>query len=95
MLRACFYKMRTPYQGKHRCFGYYSCYECKTQWTSAYSWANSSQQCKRCTWAVFPYKQHPLDYKAKGKAKAGHLQALCSVCCHLAESCAQPALVVD
>jgi len=80
--------MNTPYQGKKRCFGFYRCW-CKNQWHSAYSWANTTQECKVCTLSVYPYKQQKLDKLIKipiDKTK-NHIQELCGKCKNNYDSC--------
>jgi len=47
----------TPYQGKKRCFGDYKCANCSHRWSSGNSWADMSQDCKKCGTKVYPFKQ--------------------------------------
>lgn len=47
----------TPYQGNRKTFGYFECYECNNFWTSAHSWADTSQRCLYCDEDVYPFKQ--------------------------------------
>ena len=54
---------QTPYQGKKRVYGHYMCELCMRKWESAGSWANCSQECKRCHIEVLPYKQYKLKNK--------------------------------
>ncbi len=71
----------TPYQGKRRCFGFYRCW-CKNQWHSAYSWANTTQECKVCSLNVYPYRQQKLDkpINIPINTKKTHIQHLCGKC---------------
>ena len=50
----------TPYQGKKRSYGHFKCTQCNARWGSAYSWANTWQQCKTCKTKVYPYSQVKL-----------------------------------
>ena len=78
--------MNTPYQGKKRCFGFYRCW-CKNEWHSAYSWANTPQECKVCSINVYPYKQQKLKpVKLKIDTKK-HIQELCGKCKNNYYSC--------
>jgi len=58
----------TPYKGSRCCVGFFQCHVCGHEWSSVYSWANSSQSCKPCssrrrqTW-VLPYRQIPKSRK--------------------------------
>ncbi len=54
--------VQTPYQGKKRCFGEYSCPKCQKVWKSANSKANTPQQCTKCLSVVYPSKQVNLNY---------------------------------
>ena len=47
----------TPYQGRKRCFGEYTCLECGKSWKSANSHANEAQRCSKCKAFVYPSKQ--------------------------------------
>jgi hypothetical protein len=40
-----------------RLFGYFNCPSCFAKWRSAYSLADTGQQCRRCHANVYPYKQ--------------------------------------
>ena len=72
----------TPYQGNKRCFGFYRCW-CKNEWHSAYSWANTTQECKVCTISVYPYRQQKL----KPINNKHHIQELCGKCRMLDVAC--------
>lgn len=47
----------TPYQGKKRSVGQFECCDCGKPWSSAYSWANTAQQCSACKFKLYPTKQ--------------------------------------
>jgi hypothetical protein len=49
--------LRTPYQGKKRCFGQYKCEKCQKAWKSSQSKANEPQICNSCGNLIYPYKQ--------------------------------------
>jgi len=71
----------TPYQGRKPCFGFYNCSACEKGWTSAYSWANTSQSCKECKAAVYPYRQDKHKCRNGTKHKDDkHVQELCGKC---------------
>ncbi|KAB7502742.1 Zinc finger CCHC domain-containing protein 24 [Armadillidium nasatum] len=48
----------TPYQGVQNA---------KKDWSSAYSWANTHQQCKTCLAEIYPYRQAKLKPSADKK----------------------------
>lgn len=54
-------KYLTPFQGAdtHRVFGHFKCNDCN-KWTSASSWKNKWQKCKKCNCKIYPYHQHLL-----------------------------------
>jgi len=52
--------IKTPYQGKKRCFGEFRCPACGKEWKSANSRANESQTCTRCYMQVLPTRQKSL-----------------------------------
>ncbi|XP_033125591.1 prostatic spermine-binding protein-like isoform X2 [Anneissia japonica] len=81
----------TKYQGKARRFGEFYCTDCKRRWYSANSWANKSQQCKKCGHSVYPCKQTPLK-KPEGldqqsDLRKHHPQELCEKCNELGFYC--------
>lgn len=71
--------MSTPYQGKKECFGYYKCNDCKREWHSAHSWANTEQYCSECYQGIYPYRQQKHKI-SKVKLKKQHIQHLCGKC---------------
>ena len=81
---------RTPYQGKRRCFGEYTCDECGRSWMSGNSWKNTGQRCQNCNRNVFPHTQRPLE-KPEGLDKSDptkhHPQELCGKCRQLGFFC--------
>jgi hypothetical protein len=71
----------TPYQGKHKTFGYYHCDTCKYEWHSGNSWANTSQTCKKCMIDIYPYRQEkPEKNKIELNKNKNHNQDLCGKC---------------
>ncbi|KAI6216159.1 Zinc finger CCHC domain-containing protein 24 [Aphelenchoides fujianensis] len=58
------YEELTPYQGRKRCFGEFTCNQCKRRWTSQNSVANEAQNCIKCSLPVFPHKQLPVEKAA-------------------------------
>jgi hypothetical protein len=50
-------EVKTPYQGKKRCFGEYKCEKCQKTWKSSQSKANEPQICNSCGNLVYPFKQ--------------------------------------
>lgn len=83
-------KRLTPYQGKRRCFGEYTCSSCNRTWMSGNSWADMGQKCKHCQIMVYPHKQRPLE-KPNGMDVSDmnieHPQHLCEKCKRLGYSC--------
>ncbi|RXG61295.1 Zinc finger CCHC domain-containing protein 24 [Armadillidium vulgare] len=80
-------KPLTPYQGNDQCFGWFLCTKCNKSWSSAYSWANTHQQCKRCLGNIYPYMQKKLE-RGQGKAtKTPHPMDLCGKCKTLGFNC--------
>jgi len=67
----------TPYQGKKRCFGEYSCI-CGKMWKSSNSKANEFQVCTTCGRKVYPAKQKSLQtiYEQLRKNKAAKLNEI-------------------
>ncbi|CAD5219498.1 unnamed protein product [Bursaphelenchus okinawaensis] len=55
------YEELTPYQGRKKCYGEFTCQQCKRRWTSQNSVANEAQSCIKCHVPVFPHKQLPVD----------------------------------
>ncbi|KAI6175269.1 Zinc finger CCHC domain-containing protein 24 [Aphelenchoides bicaudatus] len=55
------YAELTPYQGRKKCYGEFTCGVCKRRWTSQNSVANEAQNCIKCSLPVFPHKQLPVD----------------------------------
>jgi len=55
------YEELTPYQGRKKCYGEFTCGQCKRRWTSQNSVANEAQNCIKCALPVFPHKQLPVD----------------------------------
>ncbi|CAD5226238.1 unnamed protein product [Bursaphelenchus xylophilus] len=55
------YEELTPYQGRKKCYGEFTCHQCKRRWTSQNSVANEAQSCIKCHVPVFPHKQLPVD----------------------------------
>jgi len=53
-------EIKTPYQGKKRCFGEFKCQACGKEWKSANSRANETQTCTRCYMQVLPIRQKSL-----------------------------------
>jgi hypothetical protein len=51
------YAELTPYQGRKKCYGEFTCGTCKRRWTSQNSVANEAQNCIKCSLPVFPHKQ--------------------------------------
>lgn len=51
------YTELTPYQGRKKCYGEFTCGTCKRRWTSQNSVANEAQNCIKCSLPVFPHKQ--------------------------------------
>ncbi len=55
-------RTKTPFQGdnSHRVFGEFQCGLCKSTWSSAATWKDKWQQCRRCESKCFPFSQHVL-----------------------------------
>lgn len=88
-------KHLTPFQGdnSHRVFGYFKCNKCHKNWTSAVSWKDKWQKCKKCESMIYPYNQHPLE-KGEHTAdttnainKSPHDQLRCEKCVQLGRLC--------
>lgn len=79
----------TPYQGPHRCFGYFKCEECGRDWASGNSWADTGQQCQVCGVMVYPWKQQRLEKDEQGiiDTSKHHPQELCEKCQQLGYYC--------
>ncbi|KAL7633844.1 UNVERIFIED_CONTAM: hypothetical protein RMT77_015800 [Armadillidium vulgare] len=78
----------TPYQGKRRSFGWFRCAKCKKDWSSAYSWANTHQQCKTCLAEIYPYRQAKLKRSNEKKDdRPPHQVNLCGKCKALGKPC--------
>jgi len=75
----------TPYQGRNRAFGEFSC-QCGHEWKSLYTWANTPQACMFCNKFVYPYEQYEVTNDTKYK-KDNHIQKLCGRCCRMTTSC--------
>ncbi|XP_071954090.1 zinc finger CCHC domain-containing protein 24-like [Antedon mediterranea] len=78
---------KTPYQGKKRAFGEFKCTSCRKTWSSANSWANMGQQCKKCKINVYPHKQNPLKPTEGEYNREHHNNNLCEMCTKLRYSC--------
>jgi hypothetical protein len=72
----------TPYQGRNRAVGTFSC-DCGHEWKSLYTWANTPQACMFCSKFVYPYEQ----CEVVDKKKDNHIQNLCGRCCRMEKSC--------
>ncbi|CAI2351520.1 unnamed protein product [Caenorhabditis sp. 36 PRJEB53466] len=55
------YDELTPYQGRKKCYGEFTCQQCKRKWNSQNSVANEPQSCIKCHVPVFPHKQLPVE----------------------------------
>ncbi|XP_031354985.1 zinc finger CCHC domain-containing protein 24-like isoform X2 [Photinus pyralis] len=81
---------KTPYQGRKRCFGEYTCPKCKRKWMSGNSWANMGQECIKCHINVYPHKQRSLEkpdgLDVSDQSKV-HPQNLCEKCKELGYYC--------
>ncbi|CAD6191935.1 unnamed protein product [Caenorhabditis auriculariae] len=55
------YDELTPYQGRKKCYGEFTCQQCKRKWNSQNSVANEAQSCIKCHVPVFPHKQLPVE----------------------------------
>ncbi|CAA15974.2 3CxxC-type domain-containing protein [Caenorhabditis elegans] len=55
------YDELTPYQGRKKCYGEFTCQLCKRKWNSQNSVANEPQSCIKCHVPVFPHKQLPVE----------------------------------
>jgi ATPase subunit of ABC transporter with duplicated ATPase domains len=84
-------KNLTPYQERNdkNVFGYFRCNKCRKNWTSAASWKNKWQQCKKCESMIYPYNQHPLEKSDNSikKCKSPHDQSRCEKCVELKTLC--------
>uniref|UniRef100_A0A7E4VN90 CCHC-type domain-containing protein n=1 Tax=Panagrellus redivivus TaxID=6233 RepID=A0A7E4VN90_PANRE len=68
------YQELTPYQGRRRCYGEFSCPQCFRKWTSTNSVANEAHSCIKCHIPVFPHKQLSVEKAVKlGLTKAQNL----------------------
>ncbi|EDO49453.1 predicted protein, partial [Nematostella vectensis] len=82
----------TPYQGKRRVFGEFTCHQCSRSWQSGNSWANTGQKCQTCDIMIYPHHQRPLERSSKDdedkidKSKP-HPQSLCEKCRQLGRPC--------
>lgn len=81
----------TPLQleSTHRVFGYFSCGNCRNSWTSAASWTNKWQKCKRCESKCYPYEQHELLISEGGHSSGlqPHDTERCEKCIELGRIC--------
>eukprot|EP00731_Ephydatia_muelleri_P020851 Em0013g578a len=83
---------KTPYQGKNRVYGYFTC-DCGKSWESGNSWANMGQMCKTCNTMVYPHHQRRLDRpnleEDEDNYDSGkpHLSDLCEKCRRLGRNC--------
>lgn len=85
-------KNLTPFQGdnSHRVFGYFKCNKCHKNWTSAVSWKDKWQKCKKCESMIYPYNQHPLEKSEHATDiinKSPHDQLRCEKCVQLGRLC--------
>ena len=85
------YNHLTPYQEDFkRMWGEFSCsdQECKIEWSSAYSYKDTFQECKTCGSKTYPFIQRPL-FRPRFPAKKNknHIVALCGMCRRLGRSC--------
>jgi hypothetical protein len=85
-------KKLTPFQGdnSHRVFGYFKCSKCHKNWTSAVSWKDKWQKCKKCEAMIYPYNQRPLEKSEHATDiinKSPHDQLRCEKCVQLGRLC--------
>ncbi len=84
------YRGLTPYQGVDRRFGKFECPQCHRRWTSANSWADMGQECKKCGMNVYPVEQtellKPTDTTVDDLKKP-HPMHLCEKCKSLKRPC--------
>ncbi|XP_064633313.1 zygote arrest protein 1-like [Lineus longissimus] len=87
----------TPYQGKGRRYGGYHCRNCNNTWSSAASWANTYQQCRKCKKYVYPKTQERLRHSGDDSTGSGkpHQQELCGKCQELGHPCLSLAVGAD
>lgn len=85
---------RTPMQvaRTHRLFGYFQCSykDCRNKWTSAASWTNKWQKCRRCESICYPYDQHFLENSSETRQSSSlkpHDMARCQKCQELGRIC--------
>lgn len=64
----------------NRMFGYYKCSICDNQWTSAYSWEDKWQKCRRCKKLIYAYNQEKLIKSIHQKLFKSHDRSSCQVC---------------
>jgi hypothetical protein len=79
----------TPYQGHHRCYGYFKC-SCGKEWESGNSWKDTFQECKRCKEKLGAYKQMRLEKttdESRIDTTKPHPQELCGKCQKLGYYC--------
>ena len=82
----------TPFQGAdtHRVFGHFKCNNCNKKWTSASSWKNKWQKCKKCDCKIYPYDQHVLEKDNSTKQlnnKLPHDRERCEKCIEHGKLC--------
>ena len=69
-----------------RMFGFYFCEDCKKGWTSAYSWYEYGQECKKCFKLIDAYRRKELQH-IHSDVKKPHLMNLCEKCKKLGRHC--------
>ena len=77
----------TPFQENYRIFGHFKC-PCDKKWTSATSWANKYQKCKKCESMIYPFKQLQIErQKNKHFHIKSHDSLRCEKCIQLGKIC--------
>ncbi len=79
----------TPYQGEDIVFGEFQCGGCNHRWSSASSWKDIWQKCKKCGSKCYPYTQSPLLLHDDGNMMElrSHKVRWCQKCLQLGRSC--------
>jgi hypothetical protein len=75
--------------GRHCCkyYGDFNCGSCGNKWTSANTWKNEAQDCRRCDKPCLPQSTRPLVSGLSTRIKGAHDRDRCSKCRRLGFDC--------
>ena len=60
------FRIVNDYDDDIKCFGYFNCYRCRNQWSSAHTWINYYQKCLRCKRKNFPLELREFKSQSYG-----------------------------